>query len=361
MRTTVKKVLTGLLTAGLAIGIVAGCGKKEDATRVLDLDNIEKYVEVPGYESMEVSVTQSASYSDDELEYYAKSQYSQLVGSVSEDKFVKNRAVKDGDMINLDYSGYKDGVQFDGGTATNQTLWIGSNSFIDGFEEGLIGVNPGETVDLDLTFPENYNNTDLAGAAVVFTCTVNAIIPEEAIIEVWNSQSGRESVEGYEGLKAYIADYLDQQAAAQYEGDISDAIVDKLLETAQFKDEFPASLILKYQEIAQNELETNASYYGYDNDGYANAAFGMTADQYIKDSSYERLQMDAAMFYIAEKEGIVLSEEDSIERLKALLISYGYNDYEEALTTLGIDPKEYRVYFMEEDVIAYLKSIITIK
>ena len=72
-----------------------------------------------------------------------------------------------------------DGKEFSGGSATDTDLLIGSGQFIAGFEDGLIGVMPGETVDLDLTFPENYGNADLAGQAVVFTVTVNYIQPAQ--------------------------------------------------------------------------------------------------------------------------------------------------------------------------------------
>ena len=99
----------------------------------------------------------------------------------------KEGTVKEGDVVNIDYSGKKDGVAFDGGTAQGAALEIGSGTFIPGFEEGLIGVNTGETVDLDLTFPENYGAEELAGAETVFTVTVNYI---EAAPERYGSGSG---------------------------------------------------------------------------------------------------------------------------------------------------------------------------
>ncbi len=92
-----------------------------------------------------------------------------------EEKIITDRPIKNGDIANINYVGKKDGVAFDSGTADNYDLTIGSNSFIDGFEEGLIGVSTGETVDLNLTFPEEYPSADLAGAKVVFTVTVNSI------------------------------------------------------------------------------------------------------------------------------------------------------------------------------------------
>ena len=102
---------------------------------------------------------------DSEVEYYI--QLADALESVTEG------TVEEGDTANIDYEGKLNGEAFDGGTAKGYDLIIGSDSFIDGFEDGLIGVAVGETVDLPLTFPENYGNEELAGQDVVFTVTVN--------------------------------------------------------------------------------------------------------------------------------------------------------------------------------------------
>lgn len=86
-----------------------------------------------------------------------------------------DRPAAEGDTVNIDYVGKKDGVAFDGGTASGYDLKLGSNTFIDGFEDGLIGAVKGQKLDLDLTFPEGYPSEDLAGQAVVFEVTVNAV------------------------------------------------------------------------------------------------------------------------------------------------------------------------------------------
>lgn len=84
---------------------------------------------------------------------------------------------KDGDKVNIDYTGYLDGEAFDGGSTdgAGADLELGSDTYIDGFEEGIVGHKVGETFDLNLTFPENYGNSDLAGKDVVFTVTLNGI------------------------------------------------------------------------------------------------------------------------------------------------------------------------------------------
>ena len=104
-----------------------------------------------------------------------------------------------GDTANIDYEGKKNGVAFDGGTAKGYDLTIGSHSFIDGFEDGLIGVNIGDTVDLNLTFPKDYGNADLAGAAVVFTVKVNYVKDSETVdMKEHFSELGYKSYSDYE-------------------------------------------------------------------------------------------------------------------------------------------------------------------
>ena len=90
-------------------------------------------------------------------------------------------AAQDGDIVNIDYKGTKDGEAFDGGTAEGQDLTLGSGSMIDGFEDGLVGAKKGETKTLDLTFPENYREESLAGQAVVFEVTVNAVKEKQEV------------------------------------------------------------------------------------------------------------------------------------------------------------------------------------
>mgnify|MGYP000361561996 FL=1 len=108
---------------------------------------------------------------------------------------ITDRPAQEGDVVTIDYEGKKDGVAFDGGTAQDQQLELGSGSFIDGFEDGIVGHNIGETFDLNLTFPEDYKSEDLAGQAVVFTVTLDkiseVIVPEltdELVAELLNPQ-----------------------------------------------------------------------------------------------------------------------------------------------------------------------------
>ncbi len=139
-------------------------------TSVFDSFKASDYVKLPDYNNMPVEVEFDDSISEDEVREFVNTVCS-YYPLANPDETV----VKDGDFVDIDYEGKKDGVAFDGGTAQGYILEIGSGNFINGFESGLIGVKVGETVDLNLTFPENYQSTELAGADVVFTVKVNGI------------------------------------------------------------------------------------------------------------------------------------------------------------------------------------------
>lgn len=113
---------------------------------------------------------------------------------------VEGRSAKDGDITNIDYSGAVDGVKFDGGTANGQTLVLGSHSFIPGFEEGVVGMNIGETKDIDVTFPDDYHAEELKGKKAVFTVTLNSITEKqlpEVNDEFIKDATGTDTLEEY--------------------------------------------------------------------------------------------------------------------------------------------------------------------
>ena len=166
--------------------------------------DVEQYVTLGEYKGLQVTVTEPA-VDDATLETELESVY--FANVTAENGGITDRAVAEGDTINLDYEGKKDGVAFSGGTAAGASLTIGSGQFIAGFEEGLVGVKPGETVDLDLTFPEEYHSADLAGQAVVFTVTVNYIQPTEMEDSVVAGM-GIDNVTNLEELKQNVYDEL---------------------------------------------------------------------------------------------------------------------------------------------------------
>ena len=132
-----------------------------------------------------------------------------------------DRAAQEGDTVNIDYKGTQDGVEFAGGTGEDQDLVLGSGEFIDGFEDGLIGTKKGDVKTLDLTFPEDYNQEALAGQAVTFEVTVNAVKEEkEAVLDDAFVQrvSDFDTVEEYrEDIRAQLKEQKERTSESQKE------------------------------------------------------------------------------------------------------------------------------------------------
>ena len=197
-----KKFITTMTVLALSASVLAGCGKTaengestqagtesaapaetgsetaaaaveygEDA--YVDGINVADYVTLGEYKGIEVTET-TPTVTDDYVQSYID--YALQSNMVTTE--VTDSDVQTGDIANIDYEGKIDGVAFEGGTDKGYDLEIGSGSFIDGFEDGLIGAEIGETRDVTVTFPESYPNAEVAGKEAVFTVTVNSIHTE---------------------------------------------------------------------------------------------------------------------------------------------------------------------------------------
>ena len=160
-----KRIICLVLAVVMITAMFCGCAAKRELFDV----NLSKHLTLGDYKNIVVDKT-ATEYTD-----YRDYVFENYVANANAYEQVTTGTVADGDTVNINYTGKKDGVAFEGGTAENQLLVIGSKSFIDGFESGLIGKEVGSTVDLNLTFPSDYGATDLAGKAVVFTVKINYV------------------------------------------------------------------------------------------------------------------------------------------------------------------------------------------
>lgn len=171
---------------------------------------------------------------------------------------VEGRAVENGDIVNLDYSGSVDGVKFEGGTASNQELTIGSHAFIPGFEEQMVGMTVGETRDLNVPFPTDYHAKELAGKDSVFTVTVNKILKEE--MPELNDEFAKD-VSKFDTLAEYKADVEkrlqegnDRRANAETENALIEAV------TATSSVEIPQCMIDSQIDYLVRDMEYRLMY-----------------------------------------------------------------------------------------------------
>ncbi|MBO5783565.1 MAG: trigger factor [Clostridia bacterium] len=258
-----------------------------------------------------------------------------------------DRAAEKGDTVNIDYVGKyaADGSEFSGGSAKGADLELGSGSFIPGFEDGLIGTVKGQTIDLNLTFPENYQNTLLAGAEVIFTVTVNAVkepvTPElnEAFVE---KNSEVKTVEEYRKL---IYDQLLADKQAQADAKREDTAWNQIIENAEILD-YPESELTKQLESVRYDL---SSYYGMEYDelvtsytAYAGISVEEFEEMVMQQAKYE-LEYKMITYSIAKAEDITWTQEEYDEQVNQFLASSGSLSLESFESTYKIDfEKTYR-------------------
>ena len=166
---------------------------------------------------------------------------------------VDDRAVIEGDTVNLDYAGSVDGVPFAGGTAEGQALKIGSHTFIPGFEEQMVGMCIGEEKDLNVTFPEKYHSDELAGKAAVFHVKVNSITATE--LPALDDDFAKDISE-FDTLDEYKADIrakLEEQAAQRDQDAFTNAVVEKVMENATV--EIPEAMIERQIDSMMRDFE----------------------------------------------------------------------------------------------------------
>ena len=184
---------------------------------------------------------------------------------LAKDEEVTDRAAEMTDTVNIDFTGKMDGKEFEGGTAQGYDLTLGSHQFIPGFEEGVVGMNIGETKDVPVTFPEDYQAEELKGKEAVFTVTLHKItgkvLPE--LDEEFAKKMGSDSVEAY---RAKVKERLERNAASRSLNETENSIVTEIAKGA--KAEIPQAMIDKQNEFALQRLEYNLMYQGIRLDDY---------------------------------------------------------------------------------------------
>jgi len=248
----------------------------------------------------------------------------------------KEGKVENGDVAIIDFEGFKDGVAFDGGKGENYSLKIGSNTFIPGFEEQIIGMEKGEEKDLDLTFPEDYHSEDLKGAKVVFKVKVNEIkaqvMPE--LNEEFFEDLGMEDVKTKEDLERQ----LEENIKARKEAEAENKYIDELLEKASknVEVEIPEVMIKEETDRIIRQYEENLKMQGVTLEmfyQFTNSDEQALRDQ-MKEEATNRVTYRLMLEEIAVKEGIKISDEEADKEAENLASKYQM-DKDEFLKIFG--------------------------
>ena len=319
----------------------------EYAATITDNAGIYKtFVSLSDWKGMSVDLAESDyKVTDSDVEDYIQS----LLEATATTDAQTTGTTKSGDTIKLDYSGKLDGTAFSGGTATDASYTIGSGKFIDDLDKGLVGLTVGVETDIPCTFPESYQNSDLAGKQVVFTVTVKEIdvkvVPElnDEWVTANASKLGVSDAEltNVDDLRAYVKNYLETQAASNRSSTVFETAYSQMsdgLDVSEYPSEELADLLKTLNNNIDSEYQSYSSSYSSKEDYLKSAykfesmdAFNEYADNYAKQYLLQKM----IITMIAADNNITVSEDDINSTGEELASYYGYNDYQEILDTYG--------------------------
>ena len=235
---------------------------------------------------------------------------------------IDDRAVEKGDMIKLDFEGFVDGTAFEGGKGTDYPLTIGSGSFIPGFEDQLVGAKLGEEMEVNVTFPEEYQAKDLAGKAAVFKCTVKEIKVKEL------PEADDEFAKDVSEFDT-IAEYRDDIRAKLLERKTNDAkrekerkALEKAVENASM--EIPDAMVDEQARRIADDFARRLQAQGFSMDQYMQI-MGTTVDAYleqVKPEALKRIQNSLVLEAVAKAENIEISDEQVEEEISRMAEAY---------------------------------------
>ncbi len=297
-----KRITAILLVTVLIMAFLTGCGKDRLLYKNVNLEN---YVTLEKYKGIEID-TSSEKY----IKLYANYMLNDKTNyNIADDKIKEvvsfdtsaETAVELGDMVNIDYTGYKGEVAFENGAATGALLIIGSGNFIDNFEDQLVGAKVGETLDVNVTFPSNYGSAELAGAKAKFVVTINGIAKNpEQMYEIF----GLDSQDQY-------AELLNQRAQKSF-------VFNAVCDNSTIKD-FPKKDVEKFYNAA---VEYYPATYGID-------IAQTDKETVLNELIYPTMKENMVMYYILDVEGLEIYE-STIESQKIdnaiIAESYAVND-----------------------------------
>lgn len=378
-----KKFIAVALVLAMSVTAMAGCGKKSDkkssdsdttdytsmtAEELQDtvLKDVEDYVTIGDYSNIEVEVSPVAVVTDGAVE-------TELQSWLDFYPLQFEGACVSGDSVNIDYVGKIDGNEFDGGTYEGYDLELGSGSFITGFEEQVEGMNVGDTKDINVTFPDDYSNSDVAGKPAVFTVTLNYIkkaegsgtLTDQWVAAVVEKEDISDKVTDLtvDAFKEFVKGTLEDNAQDDYDSSVAQAILDKLNGLTNY-DNVPDDV--KNEYIA-NEKEYQESYitnqYGMELSDYFDAV-SIDEDTFnadVEKSAIDYMQDVLSLKLIAIKEKIKVSQDDYNDYLKTYADYYGADSVEafekQYASKYGTDLFE---SLLLEKVLEYMKDKTTI-
>lgn len=276
-------------------------------------------VKLGAYKDLEVSVEASKEVTDEEVDAKLENERKNLAELV-----VKEGAAENGDTVVIDFVGSVDGVEFDGGKGENHSLELGSGQFIPGFEDQLVGAKAGDEVEVKVTFPEDYQASDLAGKAAVFVTKVNEVKAKEVpALDDELAKDLDDEVETLDELKAKYRKELEASKEIAYDDAVEGAALDLAVENAEIV-ELPAEMVEDEVHRAMNEFMGNMQRQGISPEMYFQITGTTQEDlhkQYEADAD-KRVKTNLVIEAVAAAEGFDATEEEIQKEINDLAAEY---------------------------------------
>ena len=276
-------------------------------------------VKLGAYKDLEVSVEASKEVTDEEVDAKLENERKNLAELV-----VKEGAAENGDTVVIDFVGSVDGVEFDGGKGENHSLELGSGQFIPGFEDQLVGAKAGDEVEVKVTFPEDYQASDLAGKAAVFVTKVNEVKAKEVpALDDELAKDLDDEVETLDELKAKYRKELEAAKEIAYDDAVEGAALDLAVENAEIV-ELPAEMVEDEVHRAMNEFMGNMQRQGISPEMYFQITGTTQEDlhkQYEADAD-KRVKTNLVIEAVAAAEGFDATEEEIQKEINDLAAEY---------------------------------------
>lgn len=331
--------LSAILVAVMILSLVSGCGKKENSAIDEMKDNYIKYVTLGDYKGVEYTPNHTV-ITDDYIQYDIQS----LIAQNTKKNQITEGIATMGDTVNIDFVGYVDDEPFDGGDSqgAGYDLVLGSGSFIDDFEDQICGHSPGDAFDVEVTFPEDYGNEDLAGKDAKFETTLNYIVenvaPEYDDVLV-ASATDYATTEEFE--KAKKEEYETQAAESDLAND-KKAVFDKVIENSTVS-EYPESEVNDRIQMVMDSVQQEAEANGVDINTYL-SNYGYDLDTFkdnIKESVETYIREKMIVVAIADAEGITVTEDEMNDKVQELLTQTGLTDKDTLSQQYGFKDEDY--------------------
>lgn len=272
-------------------------------------------VKLGDYKDLEVA-KESAEVSEEEVEQALK----QVQNRYADWVLKEEGTAELGDQVTIDFVGKKDGVEFEGGQGTDYPLELGSHTFIEGFEEQIVGMAKGETKDLDVTFPEGYQAADLAGQPAVFTVTVKEIRSKDApaIDDELIKRLKREGIETVEAFKESERKRLEEQKERDVNTAFENALIAKVVENSEV--EVPEVMVTNEAKNMLQDFKARLGQSGFTFDQYMSATHSSEEAMLdnFKPEALEHVKAGLVLNAIVKAENLEVSDEDVEAEFKSM-------------------------------------------